>query len=141
MNRLDLVLVTDLKGVAKKMADRLTKLGLNTVQDILFHIPLQYEDLTQLYPGSHSDIEAVIQSSHKHMLSCTVRDNTGSMVLRFFNLSMAQKNGLENGSIIRTYGEVRRGKHQSEMIDQEYKLVSEHDSTASRSTSFTASSQ
>ncbi|MBW8185692.1 ATP-dependent DNA helicase RecG [Shewanella nanhaiensis] len=141
MNRLDLVPVTELNGVAKKMAERLAKLGINTVQDLLFHLPLRYEDRTQiypiasLYPGSYGTIEAVIQSSQivqgrKRMMTCTVRDDTGSMVLRFFNFSMAQKNGLQNGTRIRAYGEIRRGKQQPEIIHPEYKLVSEYDSAA-----------
>lgn len=126
--------VTELKGVATKMAQRLEKLGIKTVQDLLFHLPLRYEDRTQtypiaaLYPGSYSTIEATIQSSQiiqgrKRMLTCTVRDDTGMMTLRFFNFSVAQRNGLENGARIRAYGEVRRGKHHPEIIHPEYKVI------------------
>ncbi|MGS0728624.1 hypothetical protein ACVBKF_20680, partial [Shewanella sp. 0m-11] len=50
MQRLDLVPITELKGVAKKMAERLAKLSITTVQDLLFHLPLRYEDRTQVYP-------------------------------------------------------------------------------------------
>ncbi len=120
------------------MAERLAKLGIQTVQDLLFHLPLRYEDRTQiypiasLYPGSYGTIEAVIQSSQiiqgrKRMLTCTVRDDTASLTLRFFNFSVAQKNGLQNGATIRAYGEIRRGKHQAEIIHPEYKLL--HDSS------------
>ncbi|WP_220768585.1 ATP-dependent DNA helicase RecG [Shewanella sp. MBTL60-007] len=134
MQRLDLVPITDLKGVASKMAERLAKLGITTVQDLLFHLPLRYEDRTQvypiasLYPGSYGTIEAVIQSSQiiqgrKRMLTCTVRDDSGSLTLRFFNFSVAQRNGLEIGMTIRAYGEIRRGKHNAEIIHPEYKLI------------------
>ena len=134
MKRLDLVPVTDLKGVAKKMAERLAKLGIHTIQDLLFHLPLRYEDRTQiypiasLYPGSYGTIEAVIQSSQiiqgrKRMMTCTVRDDTGYLTLRFFIFSVAQKNGLVNGASIRAYGEIRRGKHQAEIVHPEYKLI------------------
>ena len=141
LNRLDLVPVTELNGVAKKMAERLAKLGINTVQDILFHLPLRYEDRTQiypiasLYPGSYGTIEAIIQSSQiiqgrKRMLTCTVRDDTGSLILRFFNFSVAQKNGLENGARIRAYGEIRRSGHQAEIVHPEYKIVNDHEPEA-----------
>ncbi|QYK01717.1 ATP-dependent DNA helicase RecG [Shewanella psychrotolerans] len=134
MDRLDLMAVTELKGVATKMAQRLEKLGIKTVQDLLFHLPLRYEDRTQIYPiaalspGSYGTIEATIQSSQiiqgrKRMLTCTVRDDTGMMTLRFFNFSVAQRNGLENGATIRAYGEVRRGKHHPEIIHPEYKVL------------------
>lgn len=134
MQKLDLVPITELKGVAKKMAERLAKLGITTVQDLLFHLPLRYEDRTQVYPiaslyhGSYGTIEAVIQSSQvlqgrKRMLTCTVQDETGSLTLRFFNFSVAQRNGLQNGSVIRAYGEIRRGKHSNEIIHPEYKII------------------
>ncbi|QLE87278.1 ATP-dependent DNA helicase RecG [Shewanella sp. Scap07] len=134
MRRLDLIAVTELKGVAKRMAERLNKLGIKTVQDLLFHLPLRYEDRTQIYPiaslhpGHYGTIEAVIQSSQiiqgrKRMLTCTVRDDTGVITLRFFNFSLAQRNGLENGATIRAYGEIRRGKHHAEIIHPEYKVI------------------
>jgi ATP-dependent DNA helicase RecG len=135
LQRLDLVPITDLKGVASKVADKLAKLGIATVQDLLFHLPLRYEDRTQIYPiatlapGAYGTIEAEIQSSQivqgrKRMLICNVRDHSGTLTLRFFNFSVAQRNGMQNGMLIRAYGEVRRGQHQAEIIHPEYKLVS-----------------
>ncbi|MGI2080139.1 ATP-dependent DNA helicase RecG [Shewanella putrefaciens] len=134
MQQLDLVPITDLKGVAKKVAEKLAKLGITTVQDLLFHLPLRYEDRTQIYPiaalspGSYGTIEAEIQSTQiiqgrKRMLVCNVRDDTGSLSLRFFNFSVAQRNAMQNGLMIRAYGEVRRGSHQAEIVHPEYKVV------------------
>ncbi|NMH66317.1 ATP-dependent DNA helicase RecG [Shewanella salipaludis] len=134
MQRLDLVPITDLKGVANKVAQKLAKLGIATVQDLLFHLPLRYEDRTRIYPvaelfpGSYGTIEAEIQSSQivqgrRRMLTCKVRDASGSLTLRFFNFSVAQRNALQNGSWIRAYGEIRRGMHQLEIIHPEYKLI------------------
>ncbi|GIU31537.1 ATP-dependent DNA helicase RecG [Shewanella hafniensis] len=134
MQQLDLVPITDLKGVAKKVAEKLAKLGITTVQDLLFHLPLRYEDRTQIYPiaalslGGYGTIEAEIQSTQiiqgrKRMLVCNVRDDTGSLSLRFFNFSVAQRNAMQNGLMIRAYGEVRRGGHQAEIVHPEYKVV------------------
>ncbi|WP_297894830.1 ATP-dependent DNA helicase RecG [Shewanella sp.] len=134
MQQLDLVPITDLKGVAKRVAEKLAKLGITTVQDLLFHLPLRYEDRTQIYPiaalspGSYGTIEAEIQSTQiiqgrKRMLVCNVRDDTGSLSLRFFNFSVAQRNAMQNGLMIRAYGEVRRGNHQAEIVHPEYKVV------------------
>jgi ATP-dependent DNA helicase RecG len=44
--------ITALKGVGAKVAEKLAKLGLLTVQDALFHLPLRYEDRTRLCPIS-----------------------------------------------------------------------------------------
>ncbi|WP_425474530.1 ATP-dependent DNA helicase RecG [Shewanella frigidimarina] len=132
--RLDLVPITDLKGVAKKVAEKLAKLGIKTVQDVLFHLPLRYEDRTQIHPiaalppGSYGTIEAEIQSTQimqgrRRMLVCNVHDHSGMMSLRFFNFSMAQRNAMENGASIRAYGEIRRGNHHKEIVHPEYQII------------------
>lgn len=134
MQQLDLVPITDLKGVAKKVAEKLAKLGILTVQDLLFHLPLRYEDRTQIYPiaalmpGNYGTIEAQIHSTQiiqgrKRMLVCNVYDDTGSLSLRFFNFSVAQRNAMENGLTIRAYGEIRHSGHQAEIVHPEYKIV------------------
>ncbi|GGP93355.1 ATP-dependent DNA helicase RecG [Shewanella ulleungensis] len=132
--QLDLVPITDLKGVAKKVAEKLAKLSIKTVQDVLFHLPLRYEDRTQIHPiaalspGSYGTIEAEIQSTQimqgkRRMLVCNVRDHSGVMSLRFFNFSMAQRNAMEHGAIIRAYGEIRRGNQHKEIVHPEYQII------------------
>ncbi|MGL5389790.1 MAG: ATP-dependent DNA helicase RecG, partial [Shewanella sp.] len=134
LQQLDLVPITDLKGVAKKVAEKLTKLGITTVQDLLFHLPLRYEDRTQIHPiaalipGSYATIEAQIQSTQiiqgrRRMLVCNVRDESGSLSLRFFNFSVAQRSAMQPGLTLRAYGEIRRGGHQVEIVHPEYKVV------------------
>lgn len=134
MQRLDLTPITDLKGVAAKMAERLAKLGIHSVQDLLFHLPLRYEDRTRilpiaaLIPGTHASIEAEIMASQvihgrKRILTCKVRDASGPLTLRFFNFSMAQRNGLQNGLTIRAYGEIRTGQQHLEIIHPDYKII------------------
>lgn len=134
LQQLDQIPVTKLNGVAAKVAEKLNKLGIMNVQDLLFHLPLRYEDRTTIYPinqlliGQHATIEATIQSSQvihgkKRMLVCNVQDETGSVNLRFFNFSAYQKNALENGMTIRAYGEIRSGNQQLEIIHPEYKVV------------------
>jgi len=115
------------------MAERLLKLGIKNVQDMLFHLPLRYEDRTRIYSISelslhnHVSIEATIETSQitfgkRRMLVVQVNDNTGRLTLRFFNFSAAQKNALSPGKIIRCFGEVRRGRVGFEMSHPEYSL-------------------
>ncbi len=125
--------ITDLKGVGPKMAERLKKLGIATVQDMLFHLPLRYEDRTRIYainelqPHSHVSIEASIETSQitfgkRRMLVCQVNDGTGRLTLRFFNFSAAQKNAMSAGKVIRCFGEIRRGRIGFEMTHPEYSI-------------------
>ncbi|MDO6640299.1 ATP-dependent DNA helicase RecG [Shewanella sp. 5_MG-2023] len=134
MQPLDQVPITDLKGVAKKAAEKLAKLGIKTVQDVLFHLPLRYEDRTQiypinaLYPAMYATVEAEIISTQivpgrRRMLTCNIADESGYLTLRFFNFSVAQRNGMQNGAIIRAYGEIKRGNRHFEIIHPEYKII------------------
>lgn len=125
--------ITELKGVGPKMAERLLKLGIITVQDMLFHLPLRYEDRTRLYAinelalHSHVSVEATIETSQitfgkRRMLVVQINDGTGRLTLRFFNFTAAQKNAFSAGKIIRCFGEIRRGRVGFEMSHPEYSI-------------------
>ncbi|MEG3759995.1 ATP-dependent DNA helicase RecG [Pseudoalteromonas carrageenovora] len=125
--------ITELKGVGPKMAERLLKLGIITVQDMLFHLPLRYEDRTRLYPinelalHSHVSVEATIETSQitfgkRRMLVVQINDGTGRLTLRFFNFTAAQKNAFGAGKIIRCFGEIRHGRVGFEMSHPEYSI-------------------
>ncbi|MGO2088350.1 MAG: ATP-dependent DNA helicase RecG [Oceanisphaera sp.] len=139
---LDKVSLSTLKGVGDKMLEKLQRLGLSTVQDLLFHLPVRYEDRTRVYPiaqlmpGMHVSVIGEIVDSNisygrKRMLLCRMRDNTGSLTLRFFSFAAAQKNTLTAGTKIRAFGEVRPGQYGLEIIHPEYSLqVGEHPITS-----------
>ena len=124
--------VTTLKGVGAKVAEKLSKIGIYHVEDVLFHLPLRYEDRSRTYPiaqtviGAHISVlgqitSCQIQFGRKRMLVVKIADSTGSMTLRFFNFSAAQKAQLEVGQYIKCFGEIKRGRHGPEIIHPEYK--------------------
>lgn len=134
--KLDKISLDSLKGVGSKMQEKLERLGLATVQDLLFHLPLRYEDRTQVWPigdlppGLHGAVEGEIQDTQlvmgrRRMLVCRISDGTGTLTLRFFNFTAAQKNSLSPGRLMRCFGEVRPGKYGLEMAHPEYKLLGE----------------
>lgn len=134
--KLDKIPLDSLKGVGSKMLEKLERLGLATVQDLLFHLPLRYEDRTQVWPigdlppGLHGAVEGEIQDTQlvmgrRRMMVCRISDGTGTLTLRFFNFTAAQKNSLAVGRLIRCFGEVRPGKYGLEMAHPEYKLLGE----------------
>jgi ATP-dependent DNA helicase RecG len=126
--------VTSLKGVGPGMATKLEKIGLVSLQDLLFHLPLRYEDRTRvtavldLMPGLFTNIigevtqNEIIQGKRRMML-VTINDGTGSINLRFFHFSASQKNSLAVGLNIRCYGEINRGMRGFEMVHPEYKAL------------------
>ncbi len=60
---LSAVPLTSLSGVGAKVAEKLAKVGLHSVQDLLFHLPLRYEDRTRIYPIAklHAGLWAAVQ--------------------------------------------------------------------------------
>ena len=40
--------VRELKGVGPSISEKLSRLGIRNLQDILFHLPLRYEDRTRV---------------------------------------------------------------------------------------------
>lgn len=126
--------VTQLKGVGPALADKLHALGVHTVLDLLFHLPLRYQDRTKLTPigglrqGADVVIEGTIAGSavmfgKRRSLMVKVQDGTGVTTLRFFHFSAAQKDALQTGARIRCYGEVRLGRSGIEMYHPEYQLL------------------
>ena len=126
--------VTELKGVGAKAAERLAKLAIVSVQDLLFHLPHRYEDRTRIYPISelqphlHTSIQGEVMScdiqfGRQRMLVARLSDGTGTVTLRFFHFSAAQKSSLEVGSTVRCFGEVKAGKYGLEIMHPEYKSI------------------
>ncbi len=127
--------VRELKGVGDAMAEKLAKLHLHTVQDLLFHLPIRYQDRTRVLPIGHLRFgdEAVIEGTStgceikmgkRRSLLCRIKDSTGTLCLRFFHFSAAQKKQLESGNRIRCFGEIRRGSTGFEIYHPEYKIIS-----------------
>lgn len=128
--------VTTLKGVGAALAMKLERLGILNLQDLLFHLPLRYQDRTRilpigsLRPGDECVIEGTIRASDvlmgkRRSLLCRVQDGTGTITLRFFHFSAAQKNGLAVGKTVRCFGEARPGPSGLEMVHPEYSAAAD----------------
>ena len=126
--------VASLRGVGPALAERLAKLGVTQVQDLLFILPSRYEDRTQVSPigelraGARAVVEGEIQLTEvayrrRRQLLCRISDGTGSLTLRFFHFSGAQQAGLARGIRIRCFGEVRRGPLGLEIVHPEYRRI------------------
>jgi len=127
--------VTSLKGVGPALGKKLAKLGIQTVQDILFHLPFRYEDRTQITPigASRPGESYVLQGEivacevaygRRRSLLAYLQDNTGKIGLRFYHFSKAQHQNLKTAGAIRCFGEVRAGASGLEIYHPEYSQLS-----------------
>ena len=126
--------VTSLKGVGPKVAERLGRLDIHSVEDLLFHLPYRYEDRTRispigaLRPGNEVVIEGKIELTEikfarRRMLLSRLSDGTGFITLRFFHFNARQQAALARGVTLRCYGEVRLGSMGLEMTHPEYQYI------------------
>ncbi len=126
--------MTALRGVGEVLAEKLARLGVFTVQDLLFLLPLRYEDRTRIVPigslqaGARAVIEAEVELTEavfrgRRQLLCRVTDRSGYLTLRFFHFTATQQAGLARGVHLRCYGEVRRGSLGLEIVHPEYRVL------------------
>ena len=128
------VAVNTLKGVGPGIAARLAQLQIHSLADLLFHLPLRYQDRTRIYPigslraGQEVVVEGEVQLSEvkfgrRRMLLVRIADGSGSLTLRFFHFSKQQQQAMSPGIRFRCFGELRRGPQTLEMVHPEYQRI------------------
>ncbi|WP_222910301.1 ATP-dependent DNA helicase RecG [Pseudomonas sp. DNDY-54] len=138
MSELSAVPVTAIKGVGAALAEKLAKVGLESLQDLLFHLPLRYQDRTRivpigaLRPGQDAVIEGTVTGAdvvmgRRRSLLVRLHDGSGSLSLRFYHFSQAQKEALKRGTQVRCYGEARPGASGLEIYHPEYRALTDNE--------------
>ena len=114
--------------INEAIASKLDKLGLKNAWDVVLHLPLRYEDETQITPiaqavmGASCQIEGVVTQQEvkfkpRQQLLIQVCDDAGSvLVLRFIHFYASHQRQMAVGKRIRAVGEVKLGFHGYEMI-------------------------
>ena len=126
--------VTYLKGAGPAVAAKLHLLDLRRVQDLLFHLPVRYEDrraLTPLFdlrPGMEALVRGRIVAtelrfSPRRNLRVAIDDGKNSLVLRFFYFNEAQRAAFADGRWVRAYGTARATPQGYEMVHPEYRVA------------------
>ena len=125
--------IRTLKGIGQAQSQKLNRLGIYSIQDLLLHLPHRYEDRTRITPIAALNVEqgaviegdvvqVAVQFGRRRSLVVTLRDNSGQLTLRFFHFSKAQQKGLEAKPRLRCYGAPRRGASGLELYHPEYSL-------------------
>ncbi|MGI9334371.1 MAG: ATP-dependent DNA helicase RecG [Gammaproteobacteria bacterium] len=130
------VRVESLGGVGPRIAERLAAIGVHSVQDVLFHLPLRYQDRTRVTPigslraGEDRLIcgrveQSQVRTGRRRQLVCTLSDGSARLGLRFFHFSQQQARDLARGVRVHCFGEARRGPQGLEMVHPEYRIIGE----------------
>ena len=126
--------LTDLPGIGPELEKKLHKAGIHKPLDLLFHLPRGYQDRTRLHPldtlraHDHVYVQAIVRKceitmGRRRMMLCHLSDGHGYLILRFFHFYPQQRHQLQEGTMIRCFGEVRQGNHFFEMIHPEYRVI------------------
>jgi len=133
--------LTVLNGVGPALAKKLERLGLYRVEDLLFLLPLRYEDRTQmvrigaLQPGKRCLITGEVLLAEvvfrgRRNLLVRIDDGSGQATLRFFHFSRQQQAQFQPGVHVTCFGEARKGAATLEMIHPEYRILKQNQDAA-----------
>lgn len=128
--------ITHLKGVGDALAEKLAKLSIVSLQDLLFHLPLRYQDRTRIIPigtlfvGQDAVIEGTVISAsvlmgRRRSLLVKLQDGSGTIGLRFYFFNQSQKNSFIKGVRVRCFGDVRAGASGLELYHPEYRIIAD----------------
>jgi ATP-dependent DNA helicase RecG len=133
--------LTDLAGVGPALAGKLQRLNLHRVEDLLFLLPLRYEDRTQLVrigallagqrclTGGEILLAETAYRGRRNLL-VRIADGSGQLTLRFFHFSRQQHAQFKAGKYVSCFGEVRAGNAGLEMIHPEYRILRDAEDAA-----------
>ncbi|MCJ0829201.1 ATP-dependent DNA helicase RecG [Acinetobacter sp. NIPH1876] len=139
--------VQQLQGVGAAAATLLEKLHIFSTDDLLFHLPRDYEDrstiipMNQLIVGRSYLLEGEVRSvdfppGKKKSLAALLQDDFGKVTLRFYHIYKGLTDRIQMGQRLRIFGEVRVGARGLELYHPEIQVIQQH--TALPKTQLTA---
>ncbi len=126
--------VLDLRGVGPSLALLLSKIKIRNQQDLLFHLPIRYEDRTRITPigALQPYLSALVEAEvlgaavvmgRRRSLVVKLGDNSGVTTIRYFHFNQSQKNAFRTGRRVRCFGEPRPGSNGLELYHPEYNFI------------------
>ena len=129
--------VQQLQGVGAAAATLLEKLHIFSTDDLLFHLPRDYEDrstiipMNQLVVGRSYLLEGEVRSvdfppGKKKSLAALLQDDFGKVTLRFYHIYKGLTDRIKIGQRLRIFGEVRVGARGLELYHPEIQVIQQH---------------
>jgi len=124
--------IRHLKNIGVLTEQRLTRLGILTVQDLLFHLPMRYQDRTRLFPIGHLKIgqevliegtvnSCEIKNGKRRILTVILQDFSGMIALKWFHFNPSQH--YQIGEKLRCFGEIKNGFNYLEIFHPETRRI------------------
>ena len=127
------------KGVGPRVATLYKKVGVELVEDLLFHLPRRYQDRRNIPPianarpgqvvtirGRVRRVEARPIGGGRVLLKATIEDSSGAICLTWFNQPWLKKQ-LDEADQIIAYGLVKAGANLDEMSSPEWEAIEADD--------------
>lgn len=128
--------VHQLQGVGNAAAALLEKLNIFNTDDLLFHLPRDYEDrstiipMNQLRVGRSYLLEGIVKGvdfppGKRKSMAVLLDDDFGKVTLRFYHIYKGITDRCKLGNRLRIFGEVRVGARGLEMYHPELQVITE----------------
>lgn len=124
-----------LKGVGPKMAKKLERLEIITINDLLYHFPFRYQDYSLLTPinlvqegeiitvkGKIKEIKNEYTRGGRKLQKAIIKDQTGELKVVWFNQPFLVKN-IPVGSRLFLSGKVKLFSNQKHLLSPDYELI------------------
>ncbi len=127
--------ITEIKGIGEKLAEKFSKLNIETVQDLLFHIPFRYQDTSSIISIQEfkergegtflAQIEKVSTAYlRKKITTVRVKDDTGFLNLTYFNQTYLQKS-LKKGDIYLFSAKITQRGNRKNVYNPKFEIFKE----------------
>lgn len=128
--------VTVVKGIGKRMEEKLQRLGINTVEDLISFYPRKYQDWTRITPmdalevdkevvvyGKIIDIRETKLRYRLSLITIVISDGQGAINLNYFNQPW-KKQSFEKSQWVLAYGKVEYQYTKYQISNAEVEMVS-----------------
>lgn len=130
--------IANLSGVGPFVAKKLTRLGIKTLEDLLYHFPFRYEDFSKITPidkitlncnvcvkGKILEIKGTRTWQKKmHLTTAVIEDKTGAIKVVWFNQPFLLKT-IQSGQELYLAGKARMNKDGVFLSNPVYEIADE----------------